>query len=83
MTVIVADAGNMERRGYTFIGWNTVANGSGTSRPVGSTFKIGTEDVILYAQWSLDHTYTVTYFVMVILEVVLLLMQLATRIMQH
>ena len=42
------------KAGYTFNGWNTKANGSGTSyNPNGDNNKvtIGTENVTLYAQW--------------------------------
>ena len=35
-----------------FTGWNTAANGSGTAQAAGSTFAIGSTNVILYAQWS-------------------------------
>ena len=37
--------------GFTFDGWNTVANGSGTSYSQGNTFTI-TTNIILYAQWT-------------------------------
>ena len=38
------------RDGYTFKGWNTKADGSGTSYAPGDTITI-TEDMTLYAQW--------------------------------
>jgi uncharacterized repeat protein (TIGR02543 family) len=44
---------------FTFAGWNTLANGSGTSYSEGNTFKI-TADTTFYAQWT-PVTYTVTY----------------------
>ncbi len=37
--------------GYTFTGWNTKADGSGSSFAAASTFSI-TKDTTLYAQWS-------------------------------
>jgi uncharacterized repeat protein (TIGR02543 family) len=37
--------------GFTFDGWNTVANGSGTSYSQGNTFTI-TANTILYAKWT-------------------------------
>ena len=37
--------------GYTFAGWNTVGNGSGTAYAEGATFTIN-EDITLYAQWT-------------------------------
>jgi uncharacterized repeat protein (TIGR02543 family) len=39
------------RDGYTFAGWNTVADGSGTSYDGGDSFVI-TSHVVLYAQWA-------------------------------
>ena len=40
----------LTRTGYTFDGWNTAANGSGTSYAPTNTFAI-TGNTILYAQW--------------------------------
>jgi len=55
-TVTVKGASNdgylPTRTGYTFTGWNTAANGSGTARAAGSTFSMPAEDVTLYAQWT-------------------------------
>ena len=50
-TVTVASAGTMARSGYDFAGWNTSANGTGTNRPAGSTYRIVSDDT-LYAQWT-------------------------------
>lgn len=41
------------RTGYTFAGWNTVANGTGTDYKAGDTIKADTT-ITLYAQWTLD-----------------------------
>jgi uncharacterized repeat protein (TIGR02543 family) len=49
--VTVAAAGTLTRTGFTFNGWNTAANGSGTARAAGSTFNMGNATVTLYAQW--------------------------------
>jgi uncharacterized repeat protein (TIGR02543 family) len=38
--------------GYTFAGWNTSANGSGTTYADGASFPF-TADTVLYAQWTL------------------------------
>lgn len=38
------------KKGYTFLGWNTKADGSGTMYQPGNTLKI-TGDIVLYAQW--------------------------------
>jgi streptogramin lyase len=37
---------------YSFAGWNTVADGSGTSYQPGSTFIMPSASVTLYAQWT-------------------------------
>ena len=47
------------RTGYSFTGWNTSANGYGTSYASGGTYT-GNADLTLYAQWSAI-TYTVRY----------------------
>ena len=46
--------------GYTFSGWNTIANGSGTSYISGNTFLMPNNPLTLYAQWTAT-TYLVTY----------------------
>ncbi|MCX6752260.1 MAG: SBBP repeat-containing protein [Candidatus Nomurabacteria bacterium] len=45
------------KTGYTFSGWNTAANGSGTAF-IGSTAVVA--DVTVYAQWTIN-SYTLTY----------------------
>jgi uncharacterized repeat protein (TIGR02543 family) len=40
------------REGYTFAGWNTAADGSGTSYAAGATYTTD-DDATLYAQWLL------------------------------
>lgn len=60
-TVTVSDRGSMTLSGYAFIGWNTAADGSGTSYLAGATFEIQTAGVVLYAQWTTDDTFSVTY----------------------
>ncbi|MCL1847836.1 MAG: InlB B-repeat-containing protein, partial [Coriobacteriia bacterium] len=37
--------------GYTFLGWNTEADGSGTPYAPGEAFLMPGDDVVLYAQW--------------------------------
>ncbi len=59
-TVTVLGVGSLVRTGYSFNGWNTVANGSGTSYNPAATFTIGAANVTLYAQWSIN-SYTVTF----------------------
>jgi uncharacterized repeat protein (TIGR02543 family) len=61
-TVSVKDnTGNMVKVGYTFVGWNTAADGNGTAYASGVTFPMGTANVTLYAQWTTKPTFTVTY----------------------
>ena len=48
--IVLDNTGNLARSGFTFNGWNTERDGSGTPYDAGSTFVI-TEDVTLYAQW--------------------------------
>ncbi len=58
--VTVLDAGTLVKKGYTFTGWNTLADGSGTARASATTFNMAAINVTLYAQWKLKQ-YTVTY----------------------
>ena len=47
------------RSGYTFNGWNTKADGTGTAYSAGGTIVLNS-NVTLYAQWKSD-SYTLTY----------------------
>ncbi|QUL55641.1 InlB B-repeat-containing protein [Paenibacillus tritici] len=58
---VVGNTGSLVKTGSTFTGWNTAANGSGTSYAEGATFSIGAANVTLYAQWTANPTYTVMY----------------------
>jgi uncharacterized repeat protein (TIGR02543 family) len=60
---VLANAGSLVKTGYSFAGWNTAANGTGTSYAASgsATFAMGAANVTLYAQWTLIPTYTVTY----------------------
>ena len=57
---VFGNTGTLAKTGYTFAGWNTAANGSGTTQAAASTFSMGSANVTLYAQWSALPTYTVT-----------------------
>ncbi|MHB8062658.1 MAG: S-layer homology domain-containing protein, partial [Ruminiclostridium sp.] len=50
---------DLTKTGYTFNGWNTAANGSGTSYAENDTIVI-TANVTLYAQWKQKSTYNIT-----------------------
>jgi len=56
---VLGNTGSLVNTGSTFAGWNTAANGSGTSYAVGATFSMGTANVMLYAQWNMI-TYTLS-----------------------
>ncbi|MEI6092539.1 MAG: InlB B-repeat-containing protein [bacterium] len=60
-TVTVKAVGNLVRTGYSFTGWNTTDDGSGTNYLPGNTFQMGSANIILYAKWTNDPTYTVSY----------------------
>jgi len=59
-TVTVKPAGALNKPGFPFLGWNTAADGSGTSYAPGATFPIWA-NTVLYAQWTQPITYTVAY----------------------
>ena len=46
------EANGFTRSGYTFTGWNTKGDGTGTAYKAGDTFAMPANDVVLYAQWS-------------------------------
>jgi uncharacterized repeat protein (TIGR02543 family) len=50
---VSANSGGLVNAGYFFAGWNTAADGSGTSYTGSATFDIGSGDVTLYAMWTL------------------------------
>jgi uncharacterized repeat protein (TIGR02543 family) len=58
---VLGNTGALLRTNYTFIGWNTAANGSGTTYTQSQTFSMGNSNVTLYAVWTANPTYTVTY----------------------
>ena len=54
------NTGMLTRSGFTFAGWNTAADGSGTGYSVGGTYTIDAP-VLLFAAWTPLPTYAVTY----------------------
>ena len=56
---VLANTGTLARTGYTFSGWNTATDGSGTHYDAtGSvTFTMPSGNVTLYAEWSATVTY--------------------------
>jgi uncharacterized repeat protein (TIGR02543 family) len=53
-TVVLPDPGGMVRTGYTFAGWNTAADGSGTAYAAGASFAMPARDASFYAQWAIN-----------------------------
>lgn len=51
------NANTFTREGYNFTGWNTEADGTGTSYADGATVNL-TENTTLYAQWEDNHSLT-------------------------
>jgi autotransporter-associated beta strand protein len=47
---LATNSGNLNKTDYSFAGWNTAADGGGTSYPAGVTYS-GNASLILYAQW--------------------------------
>ena len=57
--VLATNSGNLVKTGYTFSGWNTLANGTGIDYSVGANYTANA-GVTLFAKWT-PNTYTVTY----------------------
>ncbi|MBU6245735.1 MAG: InlB B-repeat-containing protein, partial [Actinomycetales bacterium] len=49
---VLGNTGSLAKSGFTFAGWNTAANASGTSYAPGSSFLMGSSNVTLYAKWT-------------------------------
>ena len=56
-TETTLNANTFTREGYDFTGWNTEADGTGTSYADGATVNL-TENTTLYAQWEDNHSLT-------------------------
>jgi hypothetical protein len=55
---VLTNSGTLARTGYSFGGWNTLANGTGTTYAPGATLPVAA-DTTLYALWVAE--YTITY----------------------
>ena len=61
-TVMVAsNSGSLAKTGYTFDGWNTANDGSGTSYDAGANITVTDSDVKLYAKWA-QQSLTITSY---------------------
>lgn len=49
-------------KGYTFAGWNTAANGTGTAYAAGATTSAITANTTFYAQWTEKTGYSVSFY---------------------
>lgn len=58
---VQANIGTLVKAGFTFAGWNTAADGSGTDYPADglTTFLMGSANISLYAKWI--NSYSVIY----------------------
>ena len=65
ITVEAYNALNLpERTGYSFVGWTTEANGSGTKFSAGDSARVDNGSNDLYAQWEINqYNYTVEYYI--------------------
>jgi uncharacterized repeat protein (TIGR02543 family) len=61
IVTVLGNTGNLIKNGFTFAGWNTTADGTGTGYYGGDTFDMPAEDVTLYAQWTDGQVYHVIY----------------------
>ena len=57
---VVGNTGALTKTGSVFAGWNTKANGTGTSYAAGDSFTI-TAPVMLFAQWTSTSSQTISY----------------------
>ncbi|MCL2688841.1 MAG: InlB B-repeat-containing protein [Chitinispirillia bacterium] len=61
VSVTLASGSGLTRSGFTFGGWNTSANGSGTNYAAGASFT-PTANVTLFARWTANATnHTITF----------------------
>jgi uncharacterized repeat protein (TIGR02543 family) len=56
--IVLGNTGNLVKTGYTFSGWNTTAEGTGTSYASGTGFTIESANLSLYAMWTLGYSVT-------------------------
>jgi uncharacterized repeat protein (TIGR02543 family) len=57
VTTLATNTGTLAKSNYTFAGWNTLANGTGTSYAAGLTTYASDGNRTLYAQWNSLITY--------------------------
>ncbi len=58
--LVTIDVNKFENTGYVFVGWNTKEDGSGNFIDESSTYRMGDEDLVLYAMWE-KADFSITY----------------------
>jgi uncharacterized repeat protein (TIGR02543 family) len=58
VVTVLGNSGGLIRTDYAFAGWNTKADGTGTTYTQGQTFTISNSSVVLYAKWTPAHSVT-------------------------
>ena len=60
---VTGNTGNLVKTNYTFAGWNTAADGSGTTYTQNQSFTMGAANVTLYAKWTSvpEYAYVANY----------------------
>ncbi len=58
---ILGNTGGLAKTGYSYAGWNTAKDGKGITYTQGQTMEMGGSSVRLYARWTTNPTFTVTY----------------------
>ena len=56
---VLGNTGSLVYTGFRFVGWQTMADGSGTTYAPGGTFLMGTANITLYALWANGYAYVV------------------------
>lgn len=54
-TITVLNNGDLNKVGFSFVSWNTKADGKGVTYKAGETLQMGTGNLVLYAVWSANY----------------------------
>lgn len=60
VVTLARNTGNLYKSGYYLAGWNTQADGLGTTYAEGSTLQLGNENITLFAKWGGAATLTLS-----------------------
>ena len=58
---VLENSGDLHKDGHSFLRWNTRPDGSGGEYAPGASLVIGAADVVLYAQWTENPVFTLSY----------------------